>query len=86
MFYLLRYIEAFLLFVFQGHLCLSGLLGDNRSACSVRGTADVGPIPGSEDPLEEELAVHSSILAWGNPVDRGAWRPQSTGTQRVGHD
>lgn len=85
MFYLLQYIEEFLLFVFHGHLCLSRLLSDNRSACSVRGTADVGPIPGSEDPLEEELAVHSSILAWGSPVDRGAWRPQPTGSQRVGH-
>ena len=26
-----------------------------------------------EDPLEESLATHSSILAWKNPVDRGAW-------------
>ena len=26
-----------------------------------------------EDPLEEELATHSSILAWRIPVDRGAW-------------
>ena len=27
---------------------------------------------GWEDPLEEELASHSSILAWKNPMDRGA--------------
>ena len=26
-----------------------------------------------EDPLEKEMATHSSILAWRNPVDRGAW-------------
>ena len=26
---------------------------------------------GQEDPLEEEMATHSSILAWENPVDRG---------------
>ena len=25
-----------------------------------------------EDPLEEEMATHSSILAWKNPMDRGA--------------
>ena len=25
---------------------------------------------GWEDPLEEEVATHSSILAWGNPMDR----------------
>ena len=29
---------------------------------------------GWEDPLEEGLATHSSILAWRIPVDRGAWR------------
>ena len=27
---------------------------------------------GWEDPLEEEMATHSSILAW-NHMDRGAW-------------
>ena len=25
-----------------------------------------------EDPLEEAMATHSSILAWKNPMDRGA--------------
>ena len=29
---------------------------------------------GQEDPLEEEMATHSSILAWRIPMDRGAWR------------
>ena len=28
---------------------------------------------GWEDPLEKEMATHSSILAWRIPVDRGAW-------------
>ena len=28
---------------------------------------------GQEDPLEEGMATHSSILAWRIPVDRGAW-------------
>ena len=28
---------------------------------------------GREDPLEEEMAIHSSILAWKNPMDRGVW-------------
>ena len=27
-----------------------------------------------EDPLEEGVATHSSILAWRTPMDRGAWR------------
>ena len=28
---------------------------------------------GWEDPLEKAMATHSSILAWKNPMDRGAW-------------
>ena len=27
---------------------------------------------GREDPLEKEMATHSCILAWENPMDRGA--------------
>ena len=29
---------------------------------------------GREDPLEKEMATHSTILAYKNPMDRGAWR------------
>ena len=29
---------------------------------------------GREDPLDEEMETHSSILAWKNPMDRGAWQ------------
>ena len=29
---------------------------------------------GWEEPLEEGLATHSSVLAWRIPTDRGAWR------------
>ena len=32
------------------------------------------PSLGWEDPLEEEMASHSSILAWKSPMDRGAWQ------------
>ena len=32
------------------------------------------PSLGWEDPLEEGMATHSSILAWRIPMDRGAWR------------
>ena len=28
---------------------------------------------GWEDPLEEGMATHSSIIAWRIPMDRGAW-------------
>ena len=29
---------------------------------------------GQEDPPEKEMATHSSILAWENPMDRGTWQ------------
>ena len=41
---------------------------------------------GWEDPLEEGMATHSIILAWGIPKDRSARRLQSMESQRVGHD
>ena len=34
---------------------------------------------GHEDPLEEDIATHSSILAGRIPMDRGAWRPTAHG-------
>ena len=34
---------------------------------------------GSENPLEEGVATHSSILAWRIPMDRGAWQAEVHG-------
>ena len=42
--------------------------------------------PGQEDPLEKEMAAHSSILAWKIPWTEVAGGLQSRGSQRVGHD
>ena len=39
-----------------------------------------------EDPLEEGMATHSSILTWGIPWTEEAGRLQPTGSQRVRHD
>ena len=41
---------------------------------------------GQEDPLEEEMATHSSILAWKIPRTEEPGRLQSMGLQGVGHD
>ena len=41
---------------------------------------------GRKDPLEKEMAIHSSILAWRIPWMEKPRRLQSTGSQRVGHD
>ena len=40
---------------------------------------DVGFIPGLGDPLEKEIATHSSILAWEIP-----WTEESGGLQSMG--
>ena len=41
---------------------------------------------GREDPLEKEMATHSSTLAWKIPWTEEPGRLQSMGSQRVGHD
>ena len=47
-----------------------------ESACSV---GDLGLIPGLEDPLKKEMAIHSSILACKIP-----WTEESGGLQSMG--
>ena len=49
-------------------------------------TGDVGSIPGSEGPLEKEMATHFSILAWEIPWTEELGGLQSMGSQRAGHD
>ena len=39
-----------------------------------------------EDPLEKEMATHTSILAWKIPWTEEPGRLQSMESQRVGHD
>jgi len=41
---------------------------------------------GQEDPLEAEMATHSSILAWEIPWTEEPGKQQSMGSQRVRHD
>ena len=45
-----------------------------------------GSILDREDPLEEDMATHSRILAWRLPWTEGPGGLQSLGRQRVGHD
>ena len=40
---------------------------------STYNVGDLGLFLGWEDPLEEGMATHSSILAWRIPMDRGVW-------------
>ena len=41
---------------------------------------------GQEDPLEKEMAIHSSTIAWEIPWTEEPGRLQSMGSQRVRHD
>ena len=41
---------------------------------------------GWEDPLEKEMAIHSSTVAWKIPWTEEPGRLQSMGSQRVEHD
>ena len=55
-------------------------------ACSAPDTREVGSIPGSGRSLKEEVATHTSVLAWEVPWTEEPRVLQSTGSQRVGHD
>ena len=74
-------------------MALSGLLGDSagkESTCKKKKKKNppamqetqVQPLDG-EDPLEKEMATHSSILAWRIPWTEEPGRLQSMGLQRV---
>ena len=54
-----------------------------ESTCNA---GDLGSIPGQEDPLAEEMATHSGILAGETPWTEEPGRLQSMGSQRVRHD
>ena len=47
-----------------------------KESCSA---GDTGSVPGLEDPLEEEMATHSSVLAWEIP-----WTEEAGGLQSMG--
>ena len=51
---------------------------------SAREKGNTGLISGSEEPLEEEMATRSSILAWDIPWTEEPGR--LTGSRRVGHN
>ena len=60
--------------------CSPGGSDGKESACNV---GDLGLIPGWEDPPEEDMATHSSILAWRIPWTEEPGGLQSMGSQRV---
>ena len=49
-------------------------------------SGDLSSVPGSESSLEEEIAAHSSILAWKIPWTEEPGGLQLMGSPRVGHN
>ena len=62
---------------------VAGVVKKPPASADVR---DVGSIPGFEDPLEEGMATHSSILAWRTPWTEEPGGLQSIASQTAGHD
>ena len=56
-----------------------GFPGDSVVKTLPANAGDMGLIPGLEDPLEKEMATHSSILAWEIP-----WKEEPSGLQSMG--
>ena len=67
-----------------GYYATWGFPGGSEVKASACNAGDLGSIPGSG--RWQEMATHSSILAWRIPWAEDPGGLQSTGSQRVGHD
>ena len=61
-------------------------LSGKEFACNTGAAGDMVWSLGQEDPLEEGMATHSTILAWRIPWTKEPGGPQSMGSQRVRHN
>ena len=75
---------------FEFYLIVTNLVGASLGAQSVKNPPATQEtwvqFLGWEDPLEEGMATHSSILAWRMPWAEESGGLQSVGSQNVGHD
>ena len=58
--------------------------GGKEFAYNAADTRDMVTPLGQEDPLKEEMAIHSSILAWKTPWAEEPGRLEYKGSQRIG--
>ena len=74
----------------EEEMCETALCMDFSGSSVVKNPLAMQETPvqflGQEDPLEEKMATHASILAWRIPWTEEPGRLQSIGFQRVGHD
>ena len=67
-------------------ICYQGT-NDKEPSCPMQETQEMQVLSlGQEDPLEEHMATHSSILAWRIPWTKESGGLQFIGSQRVRHD
>ena len=71
--------------VVEGIMCFPGGASDKELSCQIQETEDIRSL-GREDPLEEGMATHSSILAWEIPWAEEPGGLQLIGLHRVGHN
>ena len=69
----------------EKHVCRASLVAQSVKHLPTMRETQVRSL-GQEDPLEKEMATHSSTLAWKIPWTKEPGRLQSMGSQRVGHD
>ena len=62
------------------HLSFPNFPGGSEVKASASSAGNPGSIPGLEDPLEKEMATHSSILAWKIP-----WTEEPGGLELLGY-
>ena len=70
----------------MGFLNIIDFLVGSHGKASAYDVGDLGSTLGWEDPLEKEMATHSSTLAWKIPGMKEPVRLQSMGSQRVRHN
>ena len=62
-----------------------GFPGGSKVKSLSANAGDTDSIPDLEEPLEKEMAIHSSMLAWEkkkNSMDRGTWQATTHGTTK----
>ena len=69
-----------------GHLGASTWLSGRKSTNNVGDVETWVQSLGGKHPLEEEMAICSSILAWKNPMDRGDRQVSPQSCKSIGQD
>ena len=84
-----RLYDITMIMILPWYMTLATWCSGEKSACQWVGKETLEPQVrslGWEDPLKQEMAIHSSILAWKILWTEESGRLQSTASQRIGHN